>query len=176
MITLMDSEGFLQGRQGVGTPLSHAEIRINRRGHVEVKSSSLCLSRGEDKFEGDTWLKTQDVGRIDRFLNLTILGRSDQIINTGGEKVNPTKIEDILYATGLVHGCLVVGIPDEKWGERVVVYLSPLETDVQKVKDITYSQLTGAMKPKEWKVSSELPVTEMGKLKRFPQVEGKAMD
>ena len=163
MITLMDSEGFLQGRQGVGTPLSHAEIRINRRGHVEVKSSSLCLSRGEDKFEGDTWLKTQDVGRIDRFLNLTILGRSDQIINTGGEKVNPYKIEKILYATGLIDQCMVYGEPHEKWGQRIVACVCPQSIDLNILKKMVEDKLVGYMKPKVWKTMDKLPLTEMGK-------------
>ena len=173
MVSLLESEEFLNGENGVGQVLDHAQIRIDPlSSQLEIKAASLCLSRGDHSYSPDTWLQTADYGKLDSRGYVTIEGRLDRIINTGGEKVNPTKIEDILYATGLVHGCLVVGIPDEKWGERVVVYLSPLETDVQKVKDITYSQLTGAMKPKEWKVSSELPVTEMGKLKRFPQVEG----
>ena len=67
----------------------------------------------------------------------------------------------------MVEECLVMGVPDEKWGQRVVVYLLPLQIDVQRLKETVSSLLIGAMKPKEWKVCSELPLTEMGKPKNY---------
>lgn len=168
MVSILEAEEFLNGVNGVGQVLDHAQIRIHPlMGQLEIKASSLCLSRGEHNYSPDTWLQTADYGKVDSRGYLTIKGRLDRIINTGGEKVNPSQIEQVLYATGLVHECLVVGVPDKKWGQRVVVYLSPLRIDLQRLKETVSAQLSGAMKPKEWKVCSELPLTEMGKPKNF---------
>jgi len=168
MISLLGSEEFLNGVNGVGQVLKHAKIRIHPpKGQLEIKAASLCLSRGEITYSPDTWLQTADFGKMDSHGYLSIEGRLDRIINTGGEKVNPSQIEQILNATGLVEECLVVGVPDERWGQRVVVYLSPLRIDLQSLKKTVSAQLRGAMKPKEWKVCSELPLTDMGKPKNF---------
>ena len=136
-------------------------------GQLEIKASSLCLSRGEHTYSQGSWLQTADYGKLDSRGYLTIEGRLDRIINTGGEKVNPSQIEKILYSTGMVEECLVMGVPDEKWGQRVVVYLAPLKIDLKRVKETASCLLAGAMKPKEWKVCSELPLTEMGKPKNY---------
>lgn len=168
MVSILKAEEFLNGVNGVGQVLDHAQIRIHAlMGQLEIKATSLCLSRGKHNYSPDTWLQTADYGKVDSRGYLTINGRLDRIINTGGEKVNPSQIEQVLYATGLVHECLVVGVPDKKWGQRVVVYLSPLRIDLQRLKETVSTQLSGAMKPKEWKVCSELPLTEMGKPKNF---------
>jgi O-succinylbenzoic acid--CoA ligase len=168
MVSLLESENFLNGINGVGQVLDHAQVRIDPlRSQVEIKAASLCLSRGDHTYSSGTWLQTPDYGKLDSRGYLTIEGRLDRIINTGGEKVNPIQIEQILYSTGLIDECLVVGIPDEKWGQRVVAYLSPLQIDLQHLKETVSHLLTGKMKPKEWKVCSELPLTEMGKPKNY---------
>ena len=101
----------------MGTPLPHAEIRINEEnGRLEIKSTSMCISRGEKKIARDSWLLTPDIGHLDHSGNFSIKGRTDRIINTGGEKVHPFLIEQILYDTGMVEQCMVYGEPDEKWG------------------------------------------------------------
>jgi O-succinylbenzoic acid--CoA ligase len=168
MVSLLESEKFLNGKNGVGQVLDHAQIRIHPlMGQLEIKASSLCLSRGDHTYSRGSWLQTADYGKLDLRGYLTIEGRLDRIINTGGEKVDPSQIEQILYSTGLVDECLVMGVPDEKWGQQVIVYLSPLQIDLQKVKKSVSGLLTGAMKPKEWKICSELPLTEMGKPKNY---------
>ena len=164
MVTLLKSRDFLNGLNGVGWPLSHAQIRLNPSNHnIEVKCASLCLSKGMKSYHPNSWLKTPDCGALDSHGSLHIHGRLDRVINTGGEKVNPFYVEHILYSTGLVEECMVIGVPDEKWGERLVAYLSPFKEVIYQIKDLTSPQLTGPMKPKEWRNYAELSVTEMGK-------------
>ena len=57
--------------------------------------------------------------------SLILLGRGSVCINTGGEKVFPEEVEEILKAHEDVYDCLVVGVPDERFGERVTAVLSP---------------------------------------------------
>ena len=51
---------------------------------------------------------------------MTLLGRGSQCINTGGEKVYPEEVEEALKSHPAVYDALVVGVPDDRWGERVV--------------------------------------------------------
>ena len=164
MVTLLESESFLQGKEGVGTALPHAEIRVNSaNGHIELRSDSLCLSRGGIICPKNMWFETPDLGKLDDAGNLLILGRSDRIINTGGEKVDPSLIEKVLYSTGYVEECLVYGEPDQKWGQKVVAYLCPENIDLSKLQAAVRDKLVGPMRPKVWKTGNKLPLSEMGK-------------
>ena len=56
--------------------------------------------------------------------SLTLLGRGSQCINTGGEKVYPEEVEEAVKRHAAVDDCLVVGVPDERFGERIVAVAS----------------------------------------------------
>jgi len=164
MVTLLHSRNFLDGIDGVGQCLSHAEIRVDPNTQVaEIQTSSLCLSRGNQKYKRGDWLRTPDYCTFSENGNYKILGRSDRVINTGGEKVSASQIEQILYSTGMVEQCLVTGIPDEKWGARLVVYISPENIDLEEVQVRTNGLLKGCMKPKEWHLCQKIPFSDLGK-------------
>ncbi len=164
MVTLLHSENFLNGIDGVGQCLSHAQIRLDPVTQIaEVQADSLCLSRGNQKYQRGDWLRTPDYCSFSENGNLKIHGRSDRIINTGGEKVSASQIEQILYSTGMVEQCLATGIPDEKWGARLVVYISPENIDLKEVQARTNELLKGCMKPKEWHLCQKIPFSDMGK-------------
>ena len=164
MITLLDSDSFLQGIEGVGRALPHAEIRVNSAsGHIELRSESLCLSRGGIGYQKNMWFETRDLGKLDNEGNLSIFGRSDRIINTGGEKVDPSLIEKILYSTGYVEECLVYGEPDKKWGHKVVACVCPENIDLFRLQAAVKGKLVGPMKPKVWKTMEVNFLSEMGK-------------
>ena len=61
-----------------------------------------------------------DWGYIEADGTLTLLGRGSQCINTGGEKVYPEEVEEAVKLHPAIEDCLVVGVPDEKFGERIV--------------------------------------------------------
>ena len=164
MVTLLHSENFLNGIDGVGQCLSHAQIRLDPLTQVaEIQTDSLCLSRGNQKYQRGHWLRTPDYCSFSENGNLKIHGRSDRVINTGGEKVSASQIEQILYSTGMVEQCLAIGVPDEKWGARLVVYISPENIDINEVQRRTNDLLRGCMKPKEWHPCQKIPFSDMGK-------------
>jgi acyl-CoA synthetase (AMP-forming)/AMP-acid ligase II len=61
-----------------------------------------------------------DSATVDADGIVTMLGRGSQCINTGGEKVYPEEVEEALKGHPAIYDALVVGVPDERWGERVV--------------------------------------------------------
>jgi fatty-acyl-CoA synthase len=76
---------------------------------------------------GRLWVLTGDRARIDTDGDIVVLGRGSQCINTGGEKVFPEEVETAARRCKAVRDVLVVGLPDERWGQKVaaVVELEP---------------------------------------------------
>jgi acyl-CoA synthetase (AMP-forming)/AMP-acid ligase II len=96
--------------------------RIARRGHVPLryhndpeKSAATFVEVG-----GERWALTGDEAMLESDGTVKMLGRGSQCINTGGEKVYPEEVEEPIKAHDAVDDALVVGVPDERWGERVV--------------------------------------------------------
>jgi O-succinylbenzoic acid--CoA ligase len=73
----------------------------------------------------DGWFFTSDVGRLDGSGRLVVLGRADEMINTGGEKVAPAEVAAVLEAHPAVREAAVIGEPDPGWGERVTAIVVP---------------------------------------------------
>jgi O-succinylbenzoic acid--CoA ligase len=63
---------------------------------------------------------TEDLGQLDQEGRLTILGRRDAVIITGGKKVAPNEVEAALRATGRFEDVAVIGQPDGEWGQAIV--------------------------------------------------------
>ncbi len=73
--------------------------------------------------EGRLWVLSGDQARIDEQGDIVVLGRGSQCINTGGEKVFPEEVEEAVRRYAAVADVLVVGLPDERWGQRVVAVI-----------------------------------------------------
>ncbi len=76
--------------------------------------------------DGTRWFRSSDLGvhqpLTGRWL---VVGRADDIINTGGHKVHPAAVRDALLAVGAVDDAAVVGVPDEQWGQSVAALVVP---------------------------------------------------
>ena len=86
--------------------------------------------RGEQAGSGavrDTWFRTGDLGQLDESGRLTVRGRADDLINTGGHKVVPGEVAAVLETCPGVRDVAVVGQPDTEWGERVVAVVAPAD-------------------------------------------------
>jgi len=69
--------------------------------------------------DGDRWVLTGDLATVATDGTITLLGRGSQCINSGGEKIFPEEVEAVLKAVDGVYDVVVVGVADERWGERV---------------------------------------------------------
>jgi o-succinylbenzoate---CoA ligase len=76
---------------------------------------------------GEGWLRTGDLGRLDSAGRLTVRGRADDVINTGGSLVVPGEVAAALQTCPGVRDAAVVGQPDPEWGERVVAVVVPAD-------------------------------------------------
>jgi O-succinylbenzoic acid--CoA ligase len=73
------------------------------------------------------WFVTSDLGSLDADGRLAVLGRADDLINSGGEKVVAAQVEAVLADCGAVREAVVVGVPDPEWGELVTALVVPAD-------------------------------------------------
>ena len=97
-------------------------------GHLRVKGQSVAAryyGASADVLDAEGYFDTGDLARIDADGNLTICGRSKDLIKSGGEWINPAEIEQIVGRHDTVGQVAVIGRPDAKWGERPVLVVEP---------------------------------------------------
>jgi fatty-acyl-CoA synthase len=85
-----------------------------------------------------------DYARVEADGSVTLLGRGSMCINSGGEKIYPEEVEESIKAHGAVNDCLVVGVPDERFGETVAAVVA-LEGDQSVTDDELVSFLRGRL-------------------------------
>ncbi|MCC7076251.1 MAG: AMP-binding protein [Acidimicrobiia bacterium] len=99
-------------------------------------------------------------------VTLELLGRGSVCINTGGEKVFPEEVEEVAKRHEGVRDCVVVGLPDEKWGESITAVVSPLpdvELDPDSIITFVKENLAGYKAPKHVVVVDEVYRSPSGK-------------
>ena len=110
-------------------PGSGAVGRVAKTGRIPIGyyNDPEKTARTFVEVEGRRWSFPGDLGTVEDDGTINLLGRGSSCINSGGEKVYPEEVEDALKAHPDVFDALVVGLPDERWGERVtaVVALRP---------------------------------------------------
>ncbi|MGB9887055.1 MAG: long-chain-fatty-acid--CoA ligase [Moorellales bacterium] len=115
------------------------------------------------------WLFTGDVGLMDEDGYVYLVDRKDDMIVTGGENVYPSYVEDVLCRHPAVKEAAVVGLPDEKWGERVTaaVALWPgMTVTAEELLEHCQPHLAGYERPKAIVIVDELPKSPTGKILR----------
>jgi fatty-acyl-CoA synthase len=101
--------------------------------------------------DGHRYAVPGDWGVLDPDGSLQVLGRGASVINTGGEKVFPEEVENVIQSLPGVRDCLVVGIPDPTWGERVVAVIVPeagQQPFVDEVRSAVKERLAGFKVPR----------------------------
>ncbi|WP_068165918.1 AMP-binding protein [Rhodococcus phenolicus] len=147
-------------------------LPAGERGEIVVRSS-LVMS-GYYRNPGATeeakrfgWHHTGDIGYLDDAGLLFVVDRAKDMIITGGFNVYSTEVEQAILAHDAVQDCAVIGLPDDKWGERVVAVVQP-----QPGRSIDPGDLTAFVKarigsvkaPKQIEVWPDLPRSKVGKI------------
>lgn len=100
----------------------------NAVGHLKVKGQSVVktyFGASKPVVDADGWFDTGDLALLDDAGNLTLAGRSKDLIKSGGEWINPVEIEEIIGALPAVGLVAVIGRADPKWGERPLMVIEP---------------------------------------------------
>jgi acyl-CoA synthetase (AMP-forming)/AMP-acid ligase II len=113
------------------------------------------------------WLHTGDIGFLDDDGFLHIVDRAKDMIITGGFNVYSTEVEQAVLAHEAVQDCAVIGLPDDTWGERVVVVVQPhagASVDPGELIAFVKQRIGSVKAPKEVHVWADLPRSKVGKV------------
>jgi acyl-CoA synthetase (AMP-forming)/AMP-acid ligase II len=157
-------EGRLVGDGGTVVPSDGVSV-----GEVEVRGPWITGSYYQDedpaKF-GDGWLRTGDVGTIDRLGYVTLTDRAKDVIKSGGEWISSMELENVLMAHPAVAEAAVIGVADEKWGERplaAVVVRDGATVTPGELRAFLAERVPRWQLPERWSFIDEVPKTSVGK-------------
>ena len=125
----------------------------------------------EEAFTADGWFRTGDTASIDERGWVSLLGRSKDIIIRGGENIPVTDIETVLFDHPAILNAAVVGVPDERLGERscaVLVLKAGADLGLPEISEFLLSRgLSKHYLPERIVVTNELPMTQSGKIQKY---------
>jgi fatty-acyl-CoA synthase len=171
---LFGVEGRLMGPDGSEQPWDSESV-----GELEVRgpwvTASYYLNGAESdsdrtemqaKFSDDGWLRTGDVGALTKDGFLALTDRAKDVIKSGGEWISSVDLENVIMAHPDVREASVVGVPDEKWGERPLASVVLVEGSSATADDLS-AFLDGKVArwqvPERWAFIDEVPKTSVGK-------------
>jgi acyl-CoA synthetase (AMP-forming)/AMP-acid ligase II len=147
-----------------------------------VKSGYAYVNQPEEQAARfrDGWLYIGDLATWDDDEYVTIVGRKDDMVITGGENVHPVQVEGVLNAHPGIADALVVGVPDPEWGELVVAYVvrsdPALGAAACDAHCREHPMLAGYKRPRAYRFVDELPMTATGKKLHYRIREQAARD
>jgi fatty-acyl-CoA synthase len=168
-------------RASQGQPLCGVETRLvdddgqvlpndnEAVGEIEVRgpwiTSSYYKGHDESKFDNG-WLRTGDVGRINKEGFITLTDRSKDVIKSGGEWISSVDLENALVGHPDVQEAAVIAVPDERWQERPLAVIIPREgsgVGADDLRKFLTDKVVRWWLPERWTFVDEIPRTSVGK-------------
>jgi acyl-CoA synthetase (AMP-forming)/AMP-acid ligase II len=145
-----------------GTEVGEVVVRSVKAGYAYVNQPEEQAARFRDG-----WLYIGDLATWDDDEYVTIVGRKDDMIISGGENVHPAQVEAVLAEHPQIADAAVVGLPDDRWGEVVVAYVvaadPALDAAACELHCHGHPMLAGFKRPRAYRFVPELPMTATGK-------------
>ncbi len=142
--------------------------RLARRGRIPLgyykdpeKTAATFVEAG-----GDRWVLAGDMAMVEADGTVVLLGRGSTCINSGGEKIFPEEVEAALRSHPAVFDAVVVGVPDQRWGERVAAVVQPRPGTVLSLEELDAhcrTKIAGYKVPREVHMVAELVRQPSGK-------------
>ncbi len=155
-----------------GRPALGVQVRLADDGEVLLKAPQLmrCYHRcATPAFDEAGWFHTGDLARQHDDGFFEIVGRSKEVIISGGENIHPAEIEELVATWPGVADCAVVGVPDTRWGEVPVLALvaaAGAVPDIVALQALLQARLARFKQPRRVVLLGALPKTALGKVQR----------
>jgi fatty-acyl-CoA synthase len=180
-----DELADVRSTQGIVTPLMDCRIVEpgstdelpwdgEARGELQVAGPWVAASyyndeRGSDAFTDDGWLRTGDVATITPDGYIRLVDRTKDLVKSGGEWISSVELENEIMAHPQVVEAAVIGVPDEKWGERplaCVVAEDGAELDADALREFLTERVAKWWIPERVEFIEEVPKTSVGKFSK----------
>ena len=158
----------------VVSPETGASLAADVEGELQVRGASVFPGylnnpdANAEAFTSEGWFRTGDLATIDDQGNLTITGRSKDIINRGGVKYNPADIEEIIFTHPKVSMTAIVPMKDEKLGERACCFIQPVKGATIDLDEITAFLAKQNVSKNKWperlEIIEDMPLTPTRKV------------
>ncbi len=168
-----------------GEEVGEVVVRSPKAGYAYVNQPEEQAARFRDG-----WFHTGDLATWDDEGFVTIVGRGDDMLISGGENVHPVQVEEILNEHPSVADSCVVGLPDERWGQLITAYVvstanggeggstpadataeTPLTVEALDAHCRNHPMLAGYKRPRAYRLVDSLPMTATGKKMHFRVAE-----
>lgn len=167
-VVLDGIEVRLRDRQG-------GDVPTGEPGELQFRCDTFMAGYwGQPELTAETlaegWLRTGDVGRIDKNGNIFILDRIKDMIVANGYNVFPKEVENVLFAHPAVQAAAVIGVPDEVRGEDIQAFVVPVPGARQngdEILEYCRRELSRYKVPRDITFTDSLPLTASGKIRRF---------
>jgi len=160
----------------VRDPLTNTVVAIGEQGEICCRGYLVMTGYNDNPeataaaIDGDGWLHTGDLGRMDERGYCRITGRVKDMIIRGGENIFPAEIENALLEHPAIAEVSIIGIADEKWSEQVVCFMrcngGPRPDDAS-LKRFIRERLSPQKTPAHWIWIDQWPLTGSGKIQKF---------
>jgi len=158
---LCPPEMIWSGESVRGTPLPSVTFTTNADGVVTIATPALGIGLWPDAPLENPWV-SGDRGNVSPDGSVKISGRADRVIITGGEKVDPGRVEQALLSTGLVKEALVLGMVDARWGEVVTACVIGPESAESALR-LACEALEPSARPRRYVFVPTMPTNASGK-------------
>jgi len=158
---LCPPEMIWSGESVRGTPLPSVTFTTNADGVVTIATPALGIGLWPDAPLENPWV-SGDRGDVSPDGSVKISGRADRVIITGGEKVDPGRVEQALLSTGLVKEALVLGMVDARWGEVVTACVIGPESAESALR-LACEALEPSARPRRYVFVPTMPTNASGK-------------
>lgn len=183
-VTTLEARDSLRKVGSVGPPLPFVKVRLlddagnqvktGEVGEIVVQGPVVMLGYYKQpeetaKVMKEGWFYTGDIAWADEEGYLFFSDRKKDVIVSGGENIASREVEEALYKHPDVFRVAVFGVPDEKWGERVIAAIVPKEGRhpvLEEVREFTRQHLSSYKVPKEILIMDQLPESGTGKVQK----------
>ena len=192
VITQTPAKDTLERRTStVGPPIPHTEVKIvdPETGRIVPvgEQGELCcrgyqVMRGyynneratEESIDEAGWIHTGDIALMRKDGTFKITGRIKDMIIRGGENIYPREIEEFLYTHPKIRDAQVIGVPDQKYGEEICVWIQFKEgesADEEEIREFCKGRIAHYKIPRYYKFVTEFPMTVTGKIQKYKMRE-----
>ena len=149
-------------------PGSGRQGRVARRGHIPLGYHNDPVKTAETfvEIDGERWVLTGDEATVLEDGTIQLFGRGSMCINSGGEKIFPEEVEGAIVSHPEVYDVLVVGVDDQRWGQRVAAVVAPVAGASLSAEDLQAhcrDKLAGYKVPRSWVFVDKVQRSPSGK-------------
>jgi len=187
-----DDDDLERRVSSVGTVHPHLEVKVvdpatgltvprGEAGEFCTRGYSVMLGYWNEKdktaevIDQARWMHTGDLATMDEAGYLNIVGRIKDLVIRGGENVYPREVEEFLYTHPDIVDAQVIGVPDEKYGEELMVWVKLRdgadELTIERLREYCSGKLAQYKVPRYLKLVSEFPMTVTGKIRKVEMRE-----